>query len=39
VAAHEISHAAMRAGDKGLILKLDYEKPMIGSAGTSCRTC
>jgi hypothetical protein len=26
VAAHEISHAAMRAGDKGLILKLDYEK-------------
>jgi hypothetical protein len=26
VAAHEISHAAMRAEDKGLILKLDYEK-------------
>jgi hypothetical protein len=26
VIAHEIGHVAMRARDKGLILKLDYEK-------------
>jgi hypothetical protein len=26
VATHENSHAAMRARDKGLILKLEYEK-------------
>jgi hypothetical protein len=26
VSTHEISHATMRAKDKGLVVKLDYEK-------------
>jgi hypothetical protein len=39
ISTHEIIHDVASRGDKRLIMKVDYEKHMIGLIGISLRKC